>query len=193
MSDHESSISKGVERPIPISLPEHLKKDTLRGMMPNEVGYFFPYVLKYDVKSASIYIDNTVGVTDEAKTIEPYVTEKRRIAVMPVQGVDGDTRFVIDATGAAPGDIESMDDMFFTSFRDRDEWAEEMYRKFSIPAAIAFKDVEGETELFGDPNYFDDLRHLIATYDAALNNTDSETPHTGETVVSYQRPEDFWG
>lgn len=203
MSEHDKSKeelgSRGVEVNITDlpTLPEHLRDDSIDGLLPDQVVYApANSVLGYDRQTKGIYLATEYSLSRESYAPPAYLNDKGgSVAVMRAMRPDGVMGFVVDATGVRPGDVSETEDMFQLGVEGilSDYYAEKRSKNIP-PDAIAFLNIDGEPAYYGDPAFFDALATLVDGYSQEIDKMrelrDRDGVHSSALgVVALDAPE----
>ncbi len=180
---NNETSSSAIEVPTPkIGLPEYLRAETIESQLPGTVIYLHANTLRFDHATQQVWIDTGVKVDPSDLKPSIYARDKDRLAIMPVL-TDNSTVYVIDATGLKPGGATVEQDLLGYSKqqkeadegreRELDEYTVKKRAQHHSPVAIAFKNLEDEVELHGDPQYFEHLNYVIAQYTDILEENNS--------------------
>lgn len=171
-----------------IGLPEYLRKETLKGLAPNQIAFFSPYVLKFDEATGDMYVDNQSEIKPENFKLPSYAKDKSKLAVMRIIAPGAEMPLVIDATGLEAGEINIEADLLYTNKEEGFSagYIESQRDRYSKVGAIAFKNLEGVVELHGDPACFDALKYLIDEYQGMVNGDKPSPDVIGSPLVAQE-------
>lgn len=173
MTNHENQKSdlpneREVVTPL-VTLPEYLRKEQLEGLVPDTVVFISSGALVVDTKTAGIYLDATTEITEDDYELPKYIYDKSgRIAVMHIYDETG-SHFVVDATGLISGSIRSEKDLFQDDKPEEERYTDATRENHPPLSAVAFRNMEGEIELHGNPKYFDSVRVVVEQFDRSLS------------------------
>jgi hypothetical protein len=192
MTNHDQEPTIKIKEVIAthIALPEFLREETVKGLLPDQIVFVYPSFLCLDQKTGGIYIDTSRPLDTDNFSLSSFIKDKEsKIAIMQAMGTDGTMRYVVDATGLKPGQINVESSLFYEN--GIEEYPEAV-AKYVAPAVIVFKSLDEELEFHGDPEYFDAARLVLEAFDEAIvkNNSDerrvaSNLAHVAEIAEDY--------